>query len=313
MVESIGTQLINTYPRGTFMRAFRWPAVILLMIWLGTVTGCMSKNWQAPWKEGATPASTQESDEMLKRARDNFFAADDKESLLASMESYRAVLAFDPGNREALAYMGNQHILFGTAFSADRSEKRHHFQQAMKYCELAMYTNPAFKKEVDAGKKPWEAINSLQAEDAPAMLFWVTALQYEFKEVMLLPDKFANIGWMRHCIAFLDRIHEVAPDYGNGAVEFAYTICYCVLPEIRGGDEEKCHAYMAAAVAKGEHFLLPRWGRGKYFSQVTGDVKSSRADLEWVAIQDLARFKDPYPWRVHFKDDAQLRLSELQR
>ena len=169
---------------------------------------------------------------------------------------------------------------------------------------------PEFKKLVDSGKRPWEALDTLQAEDASAMLFWVTALQYEFKEAMLLPSKIINLKWMQYALKFLDRIKEVAPNFGNGAVELAYSVCYCVLPELYEGDNKKCHIYMNETIKKSSGYLLARWGWGKYFHQVTGDIESSRKDLEWVADQDLGKFNDSYPWRVHFKDDAINQISK---
>jgi hypothetical protein len=35
-----------------------------------------------------------------------------------------------------------------------------------------------------------------------------------------------------------------------------------------------------------------------------GDGEAAKADLAWVAAQDPAAYRDPYPWRVHFQDDA---------
>jgi len=227
------------------------------------------------------------------------------------MAAYRAVLKADPGNCEALTDLANQYILLGTAYTRERSQKSRLFQKAMQYCELAMYTNPAFRREADLGKKPWEAADSLLAEDAPAMFFWVTALQFEFKEVMTLPSKMINVGWMQYGIIFLDRIKKVAPDFGHGAVEFAYTICYCALPSRQGGDDLKCRQYMSDAVNQSSGYLLARWGRGKYFHQLKGDITSSRQDLQWVVEQDIAAAKDVYPWRVYFKEDAASQLSLL--
>ena len=235
---------------------------------------------------------------------DRFNTVESKEALLDSIESFKDILEMDPGNREALTYLCNQYILLGTAYTSERSLKYHYYGQAMASCELAMYTNSEFRNEVANGSKPWEAVHTLQKKDAPAMLFWVTALQYEFKEAMRLPSKVVNIRWMQHALIFLDRIKEVAPDYGNGAVELAYTVCYCVLPRFYGGDKQKCYGYMNKAVEKSEGYLLGRWGRGRFFHQVTGDVEAAREDLRWVVEQDPSKYKDAYPWKEHFQEDA---------
>ena len=142
------------------------------------------------------------------------------------------------------------------------------------------------------------------------MYFWVTALQYEFKESMWLPTKIANIDWLEHALVFLDRISTVAPDYGGGGVEFAKAICYTVLPASSGGSEAKADEFMQKAIAKGKQWLLPRWASGKYYYPMKGDLRSADADLNWVVAQNPADFQDPYPWIVHFQQDARQILQD---
>lgn len=278
---------------------------------LAFFSGCSIKVYQPEWPKDKAYTASPEAFELQNAAMKKFKTAGSKDALLDSMESFKTILEVDPGNREALTYLCNQYILLGTAYTSERRLKSQYYGQAMANCELAMYTNPEFRDEVDGGSKPWEAAHTLQKKDAPAMLFWVTALQYEFKEAMRLPSKVVNIGWMRHALIFLDRIKEVAPDYGNGAVELAYTVCYCVLPQFYGGDEQKCYGYMDKAVEKSEGYLLARWGRGRFFYQVTGDKKAAREDLQWVVEQDPSDFRDAYPWKVYFQEDAALQFLKL--
>ncbi len=280
-----------------------------LLLTVLLLCGCGTKTWQPHWSDASPARPSEKAERALESAVEKYNTANDRKSLRASIAAFRAVLKIDPGNKKALTELANQYILLGTAYTVNRRDKLTYFQKATKYSELAMYTNRDFKKAADSGKKPWEAADTLVADDAPAMLFWVTALQYEFKEAMRLPGKIANVKWMRHGITFLDRIKQVAPDYGNGAVEFAYSICYCVLPEFIGGDEAKCIQYMEKSIARGNGYLLPRWGRGKYFHQVTGEIEPSLRDLEWVAGQSLSEYSDAYPWRVHFIEDAMAQLE----
>ncbi|HKJ64373.1 MAG TPA: hypothetical protein VJ969_03165 [Desulfopila sp.] len=69
---------------------------------------------------------------------------------------------------------------------------------------------------------------------------------------------------------------------------------------------------MAKLVTMREGYLLPRWGRGKYFHLVTGEREASLRDLEWVGEQPLSDYNDAYPWRVHFIEDAQLQLDLIR-
>lgn len=274
------------------------------------LSGCSVKTHQPVWPMEMQPtASTHAAQLLLDTAMAKFNSAASSEDVLDSMDAFRDVLQADPGNREAYTYLCNQYILLGTAYTAKRREKSAYYNQAMMNCELAMYTNPLFRQEVDNGSRPWEAAHTLEAKEAPAMLFWVTALQYEFKEAMPLPSKMVNVRWMQYALVFLDRIRKVAPLYGNGAVELAYTVSYCVLPGFFGGDRQECYRYMDKTVDKSDGFLLGRWARGRFFYQVTGDRDAARRDLQWVVEQDATQYNDALPWRVHFQQDAALELS----
>ncbi len=286
-------------------------AVVVVLLSVFMLSGCGTKNWHSSWHEAGQASGATQVEPLYAKARKRLEQAADLAGIRASMESLQLVVAAEPAHREALAYLGNIHILLGTAYTVNKEEKIAHFHQAMKFCELSMYVNPQFRAAVRDGKTPWEASLTLQAEDAPAMLFWVTALQYEFKEGMTLPEKIVNVGWLKHGITFLDRIKQVAPEYGNGAVEFAYSICYLALPSLLGGDNDLGKDYLEQSLAKGKGYLLPTWGKGKYFHQVTGDLKSARNDLLWVASQKPEDYQDLYPWRIYFINDARLQLRSL--
>ena len=283
--------------------------ILTILISLVVLSGCGKKYWTPSWREAERLTASSPANLLYTAAWEKIEQAADQKGVMAAMAAMQRVLAAAPSHREALAYLGNLHILFGTAYTDDREEKITHFRLAMKYCELSMYVNPQFRAAVDGGKKPWEAVHTLQAEDAPAMLFWVIALQYEFKEGMTMPAKITNVVWMKYAIVFLDKIVHVAPEYGNGAVEFAYSICYGVLPFFLGGDTDMAKVYMEKSIDRGKGYLLPRWGRGRYFHQVTGDIESARQDLSWVARQKPEDFNDLYPWRIHFITDAGAQLD----
>jgi hypothetical protein len=285
---------------------FKWVLLFLPMV---SFCGCATLEWQPQWPQAGAINSAAASSVPMAEARKCFNEADTADRLRASIRAHEKVLDLDPGNYEALYLLGNQYILLGTAYTTSRSKKQAYFNAAMKYCEWAMYTNPDFRRKVDSGLKPWEATDVLTQREVDAMLFWVTALQYRFKEVMRLGSKIANVDWMDHCLRFLDRIESVRPDYGGGAVEFAKTICYYALPQHKGGDRKIGNVYMARAVEKNPDWLLGRWARGKYFHKINGNDQARKRDLTWVANTPLDEVKDPYPWRVHFQQDARAILG----
>lgn len=282
-----------------------------LAIFVIASTGCALK-WNSAFMAANDNIPTAQSNSLLAKARHLYEQTDDLESLKASMQAYQAVLNRNPGDYEALVQLSNQYILLGTAYTQTRRDKSAHFHEAMRYAELAMYTNPRFKERIRNGNAPWEAAGALGKPETEAMFFWVTALQYEFKEGMSLAGKIRNVQWLEKALIFLDQIEKENPGFGGGAIEFAKGICYYVLPKSKGGSKQKGEAYLQQAVARGNDRLLPRWGRAKYFYEITGNDEKAIEELRWIAAQDLEAFEDPYPWRVYFQKDAKAILSSRQ-
>jgi hypothetical protein len=275
----------------------------LCLIYLSLLSGCAMQR-KPVWQQAGPNRSTERTESLFAAALDSFATAADAAAVDRCLALHQAVLKDNPGHFQAQVNVANLYILKGTAFTSSSSAKSDAFRQAMTCAELAMYTNPNFKVQVDAGRQPWEAAGALGAAEAEAMFLWVTALQYEFKEGMSLPTKIVNLGWLPRTLVFLDRIEAVAPEFGGGGVEVAKMISYYVLPGSRGGSKAKADAYMQKAIAKGNGWLLPRWARGKYYLPAKGQKQAAAADLAWVAAQDPKAYRDPYPWRVHFQTDA---------
>lgn len=272
------------------------------------LSGCAIQ-WDPTWQEPTALNTQQSVERLLQQAQLQFSQADTAEKLSSSIQAYQMVLEVDPNNYEALQGLSTQYILLGTAYTDKKSDKAAHFKQALVYAEWAMYTNPNFKNRIEQGEKPWQAVDALSASEIEAMLFWVTAIQYEFKEVMSLYGKIVNIDRLNHALTMINRIEEVDPQFGGGAVEFSKAICYYALPASKGGNKDKGDSAMQQAVAQNDNWLLPRWALGKYYYPIRGEKLKAQQELAWVASQELSRFDDPLPWRVHFRDNAQQLLK----
>ena len=252
------------------MRRFLFASLYLLLL-----NGC-ALNRAPVWQQAGTERVTANTASLLAAAHECMASAANGAMVDRCIELYEAVLKDNPASYRALADLASLYTLKGTAYSSSGKEKSANFATAMDRAELAMYTNAAFKAQVDAGRQPWEAADTLGAEEVEAMFMWVTALQYEFKEGMSFPSKVRNIDWMQHALVFLNRIEQVRPEYGGGAVEFAKGICYSVLPESRGGSDALAEKYMQKAVERSDGWLLPRWARGKYYYPVKGQQQAAK-------------------------------------
>jgi len=281
-------------------RSTSFTLCLLFIVLLG---GCTMQR-DPVWQQAGLARPTEHTDTLFAAASNCFATTAGAAAVDRCIALHEVVLKDNPGHYQARVNAASLYILLGTGYTESSSAKSEAFHRAMTYAELAMYTNPNFKARVDAGQQPWEAADTLGATEVEAMFFWVTALQYEFKEVMSVPAKVSNIDWLQHALVFLDRIEATAPEYGGGGVELAKAICYIVLPESSGGSEARGDDYMQKSIAKGGEWLLPRWARGKYYDPMKGNKYEETTDLTWVATQDPAAYRDPYPWRIYFQDNA---------
>jgi len=276
---------------------------MVLYFFLVGFSGCAMQP-PSHWQDARPDIEVPESEALVREAQRLYEVSTDRESLLSSITAFEKALVKNPGDYTTLAALSTQYILLGTAYTKQRGEKSRHFNQAMRYAELSMYSNEAYKQRVSSGTPIWDATEALEKAQVEAMFFWVTAVQYDFKEGMNMVATIVNVRWMAHGLKFLDRIEQVAPGFGGGGVEFAKVICYLVLPKSMGGSESMADEYMRRSITRSDGWLLPRWARGKYYYEVKGEPGKARVDLEWVASQNLEHFNDPIPWKVHFQENA---------
>lgn len=284
--------------------------LILIIIFI-VPWGCVS--WQPAWEQVPEPDKKADATLQLRKASSLALKAEDRATLQSTMTAFQAALEIDPANYQALSALGNLTILMGAAYTDDRSEKIHLYRQAMRFSEQAMYTNSEFKKRVDLGQKPWEACEVLTQREVDAMFYWVTAVLYYFKEGMSMPEKIANVKWIRWCGDFLLRIEAIDPTWGGGGVQFSLALYYGILPQSMGGDSVKSEAYLGQSLEIGPDWLLNRWGRAKYFSVRDKNRSRFEKDLRWVVDQDIHKAGGDYAWKVYFQRDAEKMLSDVDQ
>lgn len=292
------------------LRRLSTASVVLFCLML---PGCMS--WRPPWEAGAPsrPSPPAPSGASIEAARELTAVAVDAEALQRAIDAYEAVLAREPDHTEALTAVADHSILMGTAYTKSRAEKRRLYRRAQAYAELAMYANPEFRALVDQGKRPWEAADALGPDEMDAMLKWMTALLYNFKECMRPPVRVVNIGWMKRIAPFLQRMDQIDPTWQDGVVPFNWGFYYFVVPRSLGGDKKKAAEEFARAVELGPHRTLYRWGRARFFDVKTKNREAFRKDLEWVLSQDPSTATDPPHWASYARRDAQELLDDIER
>lgn len=288
-------------------------ALAALLLAGSAVSGCM--RFKPEWH--STPANARPVsavvDADLALAREASKRAVDGEGLRAAMAAYEKVLAEDPQHYDALVTLADHSILMGTAYTESRDAKRKLYDRAMRLGERAMYTNTEFKRLADGGARPWEACGVLTEREMSAMMVWMTALLYNFKECMSSLVRVFNIRWMTHLDPMLDRMEQLDERWEDGAVPFTRAFYYFVVPRSLGGDRGKAEGSFARAVELGPNRLVIRWGRAKFFHVLEKDREGFVDDLQWVVTRDADTGADTPAWKAYAQRDAKALLQEADR
>lgn len=305
---------VRSIIRGTRGAGRGLPARALALLLIGsTLTACL--RWRPEWRpartaDAALRAGMGEADADLARAREASERAVDAVGLRNAMADYEKVLAAEPQNYAALVALADHSILMATAYTEERAAKRALYRRAMRLAERAMYTNSEFRRRADGGARPWEASGALDRREMGAMMAWMTALLYTFKECMSGPVRVINVRWITRLDPMLDRMEQLDERWADGAVPFTRAFYYFVLPPSLGGDRKLAARSFERAVEMGPNRLLHRWGRARFFHDLTSDRDGFVSDLEWVSTRDPDAFTDAPPWKAYIQRDAKRLLGE---
>jgi hypothetical protein len=247
----------------------------------------------------------------LQAASEEFNRANTAVKLKRSILAYNHVLSMDAQNVTALTALSSQYILLGTAYTESTSRKREMFGRAKLYAEKAMLTNPEFRKKREAGAEVWEAADTVREPEAEAALLWVTAWQYEFKEVMNTVERVFNANTLLNTVPMLQQIEKLSPNYAGGAVDFALAINYLAIPDLLGGDSELGMRYLTKVFNNNRDWMFGRWAMGIYYADLAGFTNEVYYSLTYVASANIEEYKDPYPWKVHFQRSADEKLRSF--
>jgi hypothetical protein len=163
------------------------------------------------------------------------------------------------------------------------------------------------------GEPTWEACRVLSDREMEAMLFWVNAVFYWYKEGQWHIGQVINYRWIHRARSVMEHMTSINPDWGGGALHFTWGVYFLSIPGSIGGDLIKSAAYFEKALEIGPERLLNRWGRAKYYYVKTKNPAGFRKDLEWVLSRDVERSPGNFAWNVFFARDARQMLDAMDR
>jgi tetratricopeptide (TPR) repeat protein len=284
--------------------------LILLGLFALGFGGCLNTQWAPGWTQPPISDGRPAPADALAVARRLGDAADSPETTRAAIRAWETVATARPNDPEAWIEIACLRLLEGAAYRQRAGDRLVCYTAALQDCERAMATNPEYLRRVQAGQNAWEAAAALGPREMGAMHFWSTGVFYIFRDCLGLFGRIANVAKMDGAKAMLQRMDAIDPAWEEHTTTFSWGIYFLAMPSSHGGDKARARECFDRAVALGEHRLLPRWGRGKYFYPAVGETKAARADLEAVAARDLDGLGGNRSWNRYFKAEAARLLAE---
>ncbi|MDB4835006.1 TRAP transporter TatT component family protein [Cyclobacteriaceae bacterium] len=291
------------------MKIYKTTSIIALTFLL-FICSCVS--FSPEWNKSEVTEATDTVNILLQKAKNMELNASTSQELKELIDCYLEIEKIDPNNYLALWKIGNYQILMGAAYATDKKTKKHHYREAIKYCEKAMYTNEAFRKEISDKKKIVEACEVLTINEIDAMGYWYTARFYYFKECINPLGKALNTSIVIENNKVIDCIDKINPNWAGGGNYFSRALYYIATPKRFGGSLERADTEFSTAIKVGPNFIVNRWGRAKYLYSLTGNEAGFKSDMEWVIAQDPHKGGNPYAWNIYFQNDAKKELIKLE-
>ena len=284
--------------------------IVLSALWCGGGTTARAVSWPPGWTAPPAAGGREVSPVERAQARRLGDAIDSPESARAAIRAWESIAAAQPDEPEAWIELGCLRLLEGAAFRQRPKDRLVCYVAGLQACERAMAINPEFFRRVQMGQTAWEAAAALGPREMGAMNFWSTGVFYICRDCLGLFGRIANVRWMDRAKGMLQRMDAVDPAWEEHTSTFSWGIYYLAMPPSRGGDKVRARECFDRAVALGEHRVLPRWGRGKYFYVAVGNKAAVRADLAAVAARDLDDLRGNRSWNRYFKAEAVRLLAE---
>lgn len=250
---------------------------------------------------------------LLQNAQNLEKTAADKDAVLELIEAYAMIARTEPQNYTALWKTGHYHILLGAAYANNKAEKKHHYNETIKYCEKAMMLHKDFKQKVENGSTIWQSVNQLDLNYTDAMGYWYTARFYYFKECLNAVSRIFNTKMVINNNSVISRIDEFDPNWAGGGNFFSRALYFIAAPEKFGGSKIKAAEELDKAIKAGPNYLVNRWGRARYLYALIGNKKGYVEDLNWVLAQDPHNSGNPYPWNVYFQRQSEEMLLNADK
>lgn len=259
----------------------RTRVLLLLVLTAALATaGCASSRKRA-WevdagKSGGARAAADP--QTLARAEAAFLKRDEPAQLQAAISAWEEIDRAGSADAHVYTMLARAYYFLGEAHTEDINRKIELFDKGAIYGEKALYTYPAFKEVIDAGKPVEDAVTKLD-KSAIEAIYWNAVCVGKWAKAKgtgtILFHKSRVKKQIEHVLSLDEKFFYAAAHRYLGAY-------YAVAPGFSGGDIEKSKEHFDKALAIAPDYFATRVLYATEYAVKAQDADLYKAQLETV-------------------------------
>jgi tetratricopeptide (TPR) repeat protein len=256
---------------------------------IGLLTACGKKH-ETAWEAKATNTQGGGGGDPAALAAEgdqHWDKRDDRKELEAAIAAWDRAVAGNPADGPTLSklaracyLLADGHLAFDGDAAKDQYLKTH--QRGMAYAERALIAlNPQFKAKVEGGAKMDQALDTLTANEVPALYWWTSNLgKWANAQGFSTVLKYKNTikAYIEKCLSLDEHYFYSAPHRYLGVI-------YAKAPAIAGGDLKKAKEHFDASLAHSPNYLATTVLWAEFYAVKSDDKAGYKEKLEWVLKQ----------------------------
>ena len=229
-------------------------------------------------------AETSASDDLAKKAEEQWNGRADKAQLEAALATYETLFAQDPKNREYAGRLVRGWYFYGDAYESDIEAKKSAWDKAITFGEKCLSINEEYAAIYSKEEKREDAAQALTKEDVPCT-YWTASALGKWAKASGIAVTLKYIGGAK---AFIAKVEELEPTYFHGAVHRYWGAYYAGLPSFAGQDLDRSKTEFEKAISISTDYLGTRILLADYWATKNQDqVAIFDEQVQYVMASDV--------------------------
>jgi len=280
--------------------------LVMILVCAFLISGCGAGRQAAYLQTIEKTTEEIQVENYLAEGDEYFNNRGETENLDAAIKSWEKVLDIDPFNKKALESLAIACYWMANGHLEDVEDKMEYYHKGAQYGERCMALNPEFKALMAEGKKDYECLHVLGAEELPAV-YWVYgnlgkwAVHKGFVTVLKYKSKLK---------AFVDWVAETDETFYYAAGHRGLGVFYAKAPSFAGGDLGKSMFHFERSLEIAPDYFGTKVLMAEYYAYKAQDRELFERVLNEVLAADPTIIPEVGPEQVMEQENARKLLEK---